>query len=71
MMKSECRNSERNEELKTFDKDGKQIIGRRVGRKKKENCPLEFFKEGSANKRKRRKADRTAQTGVTKRNFFL
>jgi hypothetical protein len=39
MMKSEYENSERNRELKAFKRDGKQVIGRRVGGKERKLFP--------------------------------
>jgi hypothetical protein len=43
MMESECRNSERNEELKAFEKDGKQVIGKGVSGKERKKTVLSIF----------------------------
>jgi hypothetical protein len=38
MMKSECRNSERNKELKAFTTDEKQVTGRRGGERREKTA---------------------------------
>jgi hypothetical protein len=60
MMKSECQNSERNKELKAFKRDGKQVIGERVGGKERKLFS-QLFKGGLQKKTmEERKADRVA-----------
>jgi hypothetical protein len=56
-MKSECQNSERNKELKAFDWDGKQVIGRRVGVKGRKIF-LDFLREVYKKKNKRTEESR-------------
>jgi hypothetical protein len=65
MMKSEGRNSERNKELKAFKKDGKQVIGRRVGGKEKKLFS-QLFKEGL---QKKKQGNRGKQTDLHKQGL--